>query len=545
MNSPQIATGYPVAYIRRSVARSGDPGDVSRQFQTEKVRSLANGDGPTLQIIDGDWGRSAAGEKTDKRLAFLGLLAAVERGEVSTLYAYSTDRLARSVRWAAQLLDACEVAGTTIVTSEGRFAPGDDMARQMFHFQAMQNEGALRQMTTKSAAVAGKRKERGDRMGRAPYGYIHKMIDGVSKLVPREGEDPQAVVKAFKQAGTYNGAAMLLNAKPGEDVRYDDGSRVGTGFGLPTRFEGKSWDASTVRHVVQREAPELAPVATHRGSPARKSAHIFARLLRCPHWQQHPARPWLTIQTAPLYKGRKYGSKYLCAVAHQEPASKHPRPYMVAESKILAWAKEATKDIPRRIDVELASGEPSADAKLAALEDRRQRILQMFEDGDIDRDEKRRRMAAIDAELPALESSRRAVQSVLGRLPLFTPSGIDWDADPAVINAELRNIWQYVELDPATMLPVRAEWNIGESPEDREEEEHSANARTAEIADQEMTERYGTPDQHPYNKSLAERAARIAEREKDRVSGEGKDPAVYEPWDKARRAAEADAKLPF
>src|SRR5829696_1966939 len=94
----------PVAYIRRSVARTGDPGDVSRDFQTDKVRSLAAADGLGLRIIDGDWGRSASTDKTDKRLAFLELLAAVERGEVSTIYAYSTDRLARSVQWAARLL---------------------------------------------------------------------------------------------------------------------------------------------------------------------------------------------------------------------------------------------------------------------------------------------------------------------------------------------------------------------------------------------------------------------------------------------------------
>src|SRR4249919_3264528 len=128
-----ISRVEPVAYIRRS-ARSRDGGDVSKEFQTDTVRTLAGVYGPTLRIIDQDWGKSAATDKTDQRLAFLALLEAVEQGEVRALYAYSTDRLARSVEWAARLLNACRRAGTVIVTSEGRFEPDNAMTDQLFYF---------------------------------------------------------------------------------------------------------------------------------------------------------------------------------------------------------------------------------------------------------------------------------------------------------------------------------------------------------------------------------------------------------------------------
>lgn len=482
--------GRPAAYIRRSVARTSDPGDVSRQFQTEKVRALAGDDGSNLRIIDGDWGRSAAGEKTDKRLAFLALLDAVERGEVSTLYAYSADRLARSVRWSAQLLDACEAAGTTIVTGEGRFAPGDDMARQMFHFQAMQNEGALRQMVTKSSATASKRKERGDAMGRAPYGYIHSMVDGRSQLVPRPGEDPAAIVAAFRLTGTYNGTAKLLNANSGEEVRADDGSLVGIGVGLPTRFAGKYWDASTVRHVIMREAKELVPVTPHQGSPARSAGHIFARLLVCPHSELHPARPYLTVSAAPEYIDKKgarhtYNVNYYCAVAHVSGVKDHPRPYMISEAKVLEWAKRETKDIERRLKVERKGKEPDAEAQLAALDERRAGIGDAYVAGAYGpagspqaKAAMTQRLAAIDAEVPALELRRRAMSgSVLKALPIKDKSGIDWTAAPAEVNARLRELWQSVELDPATMLPVRAVWTFGNSPAERAESEAWLEAR--------------------------------------------------------------------
>lgn len=425
---------YPVAvaYIRRSVARTGDPGDVSREFQIEKVRALANGDGPGLRIIDQDWGRSAATDKTDKRLAFLGLLEAVERGEVSTIYAYSTDRLARSVQWAARLLDASERAGTTIVTGEGRFAPGDDGARTLFQVLAVMNENALRNMTTKSKATATKRKERGDHVGRAPYGYRHAIVDGASKLVPREGEDPSHVVDAFVRAGSYLGAARTLNEE-----------------GFPTRFTGKAWDPSTVRHVVLRERPELVPVRTRRGATARPP-RLFAGLLRCPHADEHPNTPGI-LTSMPT----KWGVRYYCRTAHYDPT--HARPYIVSERTILAWARDEVARFGRELHVDYQDVQAGATATLAALEARRQRVVEAYIDGDIDRAEKTRRLAAIDAELPAVESTRRVSR--------FTLRGkVDWNADPATVNGELRNLWQYIELG-ADMQPVRAVYSPGMDPD--------------------------------------------------------------------------------
>jgi DNA invertase Pin-like site-specific DNA recombinase len=467
----------PVAYIRRSVARTGDPGDISREFQTAKVRALANGDADSLRIIDGDWGRSAGRHKADLRAAFRALVADIEAGRVSTLYAYSTDRLARDAESAYGLLNAAERAGVTIVTSEGRFPPGDRMARQMFGFQAMQNEAALDNMSDKAASTAIRRQERGDRMGRAPYGYRHEMIEGRSTLIPREGEDPAAVVAAFKVTGSYNGAAKLLNAPAGADVVADDGTLIGTGVGLATRF-GRQWDASTVRHVVMKHAPDLVPVTRHRGSPARAPrASRFARLLLCPHADHHrPAgnRPYLTAGTAPTYT-RKDGTlsdspvRYYCAVAHTDAT--HPRPYIVAEAKIVAWAREALKGLPGRLKVEMADPdhEPAVVARLADLEAQRDRVWTMVRELGYPLERAKADIARIEAETPALELGTRAVQRY-GRqpdgrflLPAYDP-GIDLDGDSGEVNATLRNLWEAVELDPATMEPTRAVWTIGNEP---------------------------------------------------------------------------------
>lgn len=420
------ATAHPVAYIRRSVARRNDPGDVSRQFQTGKVRELANGDGSNLVIIDQDWGRSAAGDKTDKRLAFLALLASVERGEVSTVYAYSADRLARSVRWSAQLLDACEAAGTTIVTGEGRFSPGDDAARQLFHFQAMQNEGTLRQMTRKANSTIDARRNRGDAFGHAPYGYQKgRDAEGRVTHVLNPEQPLQPVLDAFREAGSFAGAARLLNERNVPSPR------------------GARWAGNVVNRIIRREAPDLAPRGRVSERVAARGSHTFSRLLRC-----HCGRILTPRVTRTTTKYGSYGPYigYQCHDGRYDPA--HPRPYMVREGAILEWAKAEAARLRTPDAVEIAEQDTG---RRAALEAQRERLGWAVTDGLLTREQAQQRAAVLDEQLDALD----------GRAEVVEIPGVTWDAPPRELNAVLRALWEYVELD-ATMQPVRAEWRVPE-----------------------------------------------------------------------------------
>ena len=73
-----------------------------------------------MTVIDGDWGRSGSRHKAGQRDAFTGMVEAIERGEVSAVYAYATDRLARDVEAASRLLNACERAQVPIVVKGQR-----------------------------------------------------------------------------------------------------------------------------------------------------------------------------------------------------------------------------------------------------------------------------------------------------------------------------------------------------------------------------------------------------------------------------------------
>ncbi len=395
----------PVAYIRRSVARRGDPGDISREFQTETVRTLAKADGPSLRIFDADWGISADREKTHKRLAFLEMLEAVERGDVSTIYAFALDRLARSVQWSARLLDACEDAGTVIVTGEGRFDPADDRDRQMAHFYAMQNEGALRAMKKKAQASVGARRARGDVIGPRPYGEVRTRRDGV---VVGADENPALVVETFREAGSYHRAAQLLNERH-----------------VPSR-SGRQWYPRTVQRIVNREDPDTVPLGHRRGVRSLGS-RPFSGLLRC---YCRAIMGQTTSNQAP---------KYRCPNGVADPS--HPRPYVVSEWRLLpAIRAEADRLRAPANVVELAAADTS---QRAALEAKRQRWIEQYGEGLIDKTERDRRLAVIGEAEDALDATRALVA---------VPSRIDWTwTPPNEINAALRAMWERVELGPDLM----------------------------------------------------------------------------------------------
>lgn len=402
----------PYAYIRRSVARKDDPGDVSRDSQTNKVRDLANGDGARLRILDGDWGITAAREETHRRLAFLDLMESVERGEVSTIYAFALDRLARSVQWSARLLDACEDSGTIIITGEGRFDPGNDRDRQMFHFYAMQNEGVLRGMKQKAKAAVGTRTRRGDKLGQRPYGEVRRLKDG---RVVGDDEDVDLVLRTFREAGSYFAAARLLNER-----------------GVPAR-SGGPWYPRTVQRVVNAHAPSTVPLGQRKGARAL-GTRLLSGLLVC-----HCGT--LMGQTT-----SRWAIKYRCP---KGATNKDHGRYYVSEDAILPAIKDEAAHL-RPSSWRIAGR--TDDGQLGALTAERTSVIDYGVKGRIDDDEVERRLAEIDAKLDELRQ-RAAVDAAAAVIP----DAIDWSATPAIVNAALRALWSEVRLGD-DLMPVKYGW---------------------------------------------------------------------------------------
>jgi DNA invertase Pin-like site-specific DNA recombinase len=408
-NRQRVTERQPVAYIRRSVARRGDPGDVSREFQTEKVRSLANGDGPTLRILDGDWGKSAATDKVNHRLAFLAMLEDIEAGRVSHVYAYAPDRLARSVEWAARLVNVCRRAGVPITTTAGTVAPDDPAARAMFNMLAVMNETALDEMEHKARSSIDVRRNRGDTIGQRPYGEVRTRKDGV---VVGADEDAAVVLDAFREAGSYFGAARILNDRK-----------------VPTR-NGAKWYPRTVQRIVNRYDRHTVPLGVRRGVRT-----LGSRMLSGLLWCHCGARMGQTVSGEGT-------PRYRCPIGAADPT--HSRPYIVPERKLLpaVMAEAARLKVPGDV-VQLREASTAA---LAALETKRDGIGDAYAAGafgpvgsEAARAKLTERLAAIDEEAKEQE----AVEYLEA-----IPQSVDFTQPPEIVNTILRAMWSRVELGP-------------------------------------------------------------------------------------------------
>lgn len=407
-----------VGYLRKSSAPSKRVRTVSFEVQEQEVRALAARNGDELGTMLSDWGKSGG---STKRPDYQRLLAMIDAGEVQTVYSFSLSRLSRSLIDFADLLERCKTHKVRIrLVQEGEVdwssATGRAFASMAAVFAQFERELAVERNT---AAVA-ERRDRGDHIGSAPYGW--RVVDG--KLVERDDEHVEPLVDAFRQARSLAGAAKLLNA-----------------WDVPTRRQGTKWNHSVVGDILRQQGPpDVRAMLTPDRSRARAKAlpgAIFAGLLACPCGG---------ILTPRKDDAEPTGvSGYYCSRSSREPHAK----MHVAERPLLEWARAEAERLRVPIDrIELAEAAGSA---LVALEAKRTRILDAYMDGTIAKQERDSRLEVVDA-----ERGRLAPRSAAVALP-----DLDWTFPPAALNVALRALWDRIELD-ADLRPVRAVWGIPE-----------------------------------------------------------------------------------
>jgi DNA invertase Pin-like site-specific DNA recombinase len=389
-----------IAYLRKSVARPGTA-SVSWDVQESAVGAMASAHGDDALTILSDWGKSGRRDRT-KRSGYDTLLRAIEDGSCTAVYGYSLSRMARSVPQLSGLFELCRSKGVPIRLHVDHIdtstASGMMMANILAAIAQFEADIAS-ERTTDAHAV---RKARGDRIGDVPYGQ-------------KPGEDAAAVVRALEDAGSFTGAARLLNAA-----------------GVPTRFGGV-WHAPSVRIVVQREAPHLIP----RNAAARtrtKGTFALSRLVKCPTCG--------TFLTPKVSQG-KY-TRYSC---HRGSIVPHARHSVIDRVLIDAAKVEAARlRTPDRLE-QVARDEREA----GVIAQRRERLETMSVNDEISPGGYRTQKARLDAQEAAL-----AARSVVVDIP-----AIDWDGEAGGLNHVLRSLWDEITLDPTTFAPVGFKWAPG------------------------------------------------------------------------------------
>jgi DNA invertase Pin-like site-specific DNA recombinase len=407
---------YAVAYIRRSTAdENGNRGDVSREAQESAVRELARRDGceDGLKVYT-DWGKSADEAKEAARKEYGRMLAAVERGEVSTVYAFSLDRLARSVVTFGRLLRATKERNVRIVTQrEGDLSDTGNVAAWGYGFLAsFFAEFELRTAKDRNQKALTVRRARGDALGPVPYGQrIVRDAQGRAEHPVRWEDDPDRplapVLAAYASAGSVYAAAKALDAA---EVPTPRGNKEDDG-------KPKVWNTTSLTKILDRAG--LLPSHEHRRVYARSA--IFAGLLRC-----HCRSRILTPDTA---RGR-----YYCARGKRDGTPKHG-PSWVAESRLYPVIR-AEADRLRVPGDAVALGEQNEDA-LGNLAERKRRLAMAFADTLLSEEEYREQVDAIGKQVERLDAAAEIVD-----LP-----ALDWSQPPEIVNAILRAMFEPIQLD--------------------------------------------------------------------------------------------------
>lgn len=236
--------GVAVGYIRVSTEEQAREG-VSLDAQETKLRAYCELQGLQLAHVYRDEGISA-GKPLSERPEGAELLGRVERGEARHVVALKLDRLfrdavdclQRSREWdaAGVAMHLIDMGGQTVNTAS---ATGRFMLTVMAGAAEMERN-LIRERTR--AAMQHKR-ERGDRLGASPLGFVTP--EPGAELEPLEAElEPVRLILNRRAAGdSFRSIAGALRDA-----------------GMPTKRGGR-WEAATVRKVWERRdryAPAMA-----------------------------------------------------------------------------------------------------------------------------------------------------------------------------------------------------------------------------------------------------------------------------------------------
>jgi DNA invertase Pin-like site-specific DNA recombinase len=406
------------AYIRRSSVSGDNPGDASREAQLAAVHRLCGED----VTVYTDWGIS--GRKAN-RPEYVKLKADITAGKIGSVCAYSLSRLGRNARELLSFIELAQAHDVPVRTSVESIDTSTAMGRAMLTVMAAFAQLEVEQGMERSAAAREARKIRHDEAGLvmppsiAPYGYKHVTTDGITRVERDESEPIEPLIAAYREAGSVLGACRLLEAQ-----------------GVPAPRGGKRWATSALTRIIEREAPELLPAKSPAGRRYPASS-MFAQLLRCPFCGR-----MLTPNAA--------RRQYYCASGARERAT-HPR-YAVREADVLDFLMAQSERL--NVPAEQAALE-GIEARQDAITARLDRAHELFIAGDIDRDRYATEKARAQADMDALAGT--------SSLADIAPD-VQWTKPPETINAVLRGMWDYVELD-SDLRPVRVQWNAS-IPED-------------------------------------------------------------------------------
>jgi DNA invertase Pin-like site-specific DNA recombinase len=214
--------------VRVSTERQAGEG-VSLEAQAAKVRAMADVQDATLLRIIEDAGASG---KSLQRPGLAELLAAVEARGMDVVIVAKLDRLTRSVRDLADLLDQFAKRGVSLVSVAESLDTGSAAGRLVLNVMASVSQWEREAIGERTRDALRHKKALGQRVGTVPFGQAVS-VDGTTLVSHPEEQRLLAIIRDSRRAGlTLQQIADELNAQ---------GSR--------TR-RGSLWRLRSVHHLV-------------------------------------------------------------------------------------------------------------------------------------------------------------------------------------------------------------------------------------------------------------------------------------------------------
>ena len=156
-----------MGYVRVSTEKQADVG-ASLEAQTEKIQAMAVVQGLELDEVIIDAGESA---KTLGRPGMDRLLQLVDSGAVESVIVAKLDRLTRSVKDLAELLERLYRRGVSLVSVAESLDTGSASGRLVLNIMTAVSQWEREAIGERTRDALSHKKAKGERVGTVPFGY--------------------------------------------------------------------------------------------------------------------------------------------------------------------------------------------------------------------------------------------------------------------------------------------------------------------------------------------------------------------------------------
>ncbi len=185
-----------IGYVRVSTEKQADFG-VSLEAQSEKVRAMAVVQGAELLEIIIDAGESA---KSLNRPGMARLMALVDTGAVDAVIIAKLDRLTRSVKDLAELLERFTRRGVSLVSVAESLDTGTAAGRLVLNIMTAVSQWEREAIGERTRDAMHHKRANGQRVGTIPFGY-RMAPDGLHLEADPEEQSILSRIRELKAAG--------------------------------------------------------------------------------------------------------------------------------------------------------------------------------------------------------------------------------------------------------------------------------------------------------------------------------------------------------